>query len=272
MTTAEISPSPTVDTLAGNAGRATYFDDYAHLAMERDEHGVLLVTMNDGVGGPITFSAQDHTEFTDAFYRIGRDMDNKVVILTGATDYMAAIDFATFLDSSDPNASLRVFDEGVQILENLLNIHVPVIAAIEGQALIHTEYALTANMVIAGQSATFGDLPHFAGGIVPGDGVFTAWAHRAGHARAEAWLLNPEPISAQTAQQWGVVGEVVADGTAVARARELASLYLTKPEITRRNTRVHFAQPMKEEIVARVAFGITLEEASIAALVEAMNQ
>ena len=252
-------------------GQPSYFDDYAHLAMERDNSGVLLVTMHDGSGGPITFSAQDHTEFTEAFYRIGRDMGNKIVILTGAGDYMAAIDFATFLDSSDPEAGLRVFDEGVQILENLLNIHVPVIAAVEGQALIHTEYALTANIVVAGESATFGDMPHFAGGIVPGDGVFTAWAHRAGHARAEAWLLNPEPISAQTAHAWGVVGEIVEDGTTVSRARELAALYLAKPEITRRNTRVHFAQPMKEQIVATVGFGIALEEASIAALVAAMG-
>lgn len=264
MTTTETAPTTA-------ATRPNYFDDYAHLALERDNNGVLVVTMHDGAGGPITFSAQDHTEFTEAFYRIGRDMANKVVILTGATDYMAAIDFATFLDSSDPEAGLRVFDEGVQILENLLNIHVPVIAAVEGQALIHTEYALTANVVVAGESATFGDMPHFAGGIVPGDGVFTAWAHRAGHARAEAWLLNPEPINAETAQHWGVVAEIVADGTTVERARELAELYLAKPEITRRNTRVHFAQPMKEQIVATVGFGIALEEASIAALVASMS-
>jgi predicted dienelactone hydrolase len=52
---------------------ASYFDDFAHLAMERDEAGVLVVTMNDGAGGPITFSALDHTEFTEAFYRIGDD-------------------------------------------------------------------------------------------------------------------------------------------------------------------------------------------------------
>jgi enoyl-CoA hydratase/carnithine racemase len=166
---------------------------------------------------------------------------------------------------------MRVYDEGVQIIENLLNIHVPVIAAVEGQALIHTEYALTANIVVAGNSATFGDMPHFAGGIVPGDGVYTAWAHRAGHGRTEAWLLNPTPISAATANEWGVVAEVVEDGTTLERARELAELYLQKPEVTRRNTRVHFTQPLKEEVVARVGFGLTLEAASIDALVQTMS-
>ena len=63
-------------------------------------------------------------------------------------------------------------DEGVQILENLANVRVPVIAAIEGRAHVHSEYALLANVIVAGEGATFHDLPHFAGGIVPGDGIF----------------------------------------------------------------------------------------------------
>ncbi len=228
-----------IDSIPATAATsADYFHNYAHLSMERDETGVLVVTMNDGDGGPITFSA---------------------------------LDFSTFLNDPDPDANMRVYDEGAQIIENLLNIHVLVIAAVEGQALIHTEHALTANIVVAGDSATFGDMPHFAWGIVPGDGVYTAWAHRAGHGRAEAWLLNPTPISAATACAWGVVGEVVEDGTTLERARELAELYLQKPEVTRRNTRVHFTQPLKEEVVARVGFGLRLEAASIDALVQAMS-
>lgn len=88
------------------------------------------------------------------------------------------------------------------------------IAAIEGRARVHSEYALLANVIVAGESATFGDLPHFAGCIVPGDRILTAWSHRAGSGRAEAFLLNPKPISAQTVRDWGVVAEVVPDGTA----------------------------------------------------------
>ncbi|MBD3221816.1 enoyl-CoA hydratase/isomerase family protein [bacterium] len=249
-----------------------YFDAARGLAMERDDAGVLLVTINDGAGGPITFTAQDHTEFTEAFYRIGQDRENQVVILTGAGDWMAEIDFATFGDVSDPDVWMQVHDEGVQILENLANIRVPVIAAVEGRAHIHSEYALMANVVIAGEGATFSDLPHFAGGIVPGDGIHTTWSYRAGPGRAEAWLLNPEPISAQTAHDWGVVAEVVPEGEAVARARELATLYLRQPAATRRATRIHFIQPLKERIVREVGYGLALEGLSAAALVKSFNQ
>jgi enoyl-CoA hydratase/carnithine racemase len=255
---------------ASSATRPAYFDAFRGLSLERDARGVLLVTINDGMGGPITFTARDHTEFTEAFYRIAQDRDNKIVILTGAGDYMAAIDFSTFGNIGDPDVWSPVHDEGVQIVENIANIRVPMIAAIEGRAHIHSEYALLANVIVAGESATFTDLPHFAGGIVPGDGIFTTWAYRAGPGRAEAWLLNPTPISAKTARDWGVVAEVVPDGTAVARARALADLYLAKPELTRRNTRIHFIQPLKEAIVRQVGYGLSLEGASAAALVKTM--
>jgi enoyl-CoA hydratase/carnithine racemase len=250
--------------------------DYANVArglsMDRDDRGVLVVTINDGNGGPITFTAQDHTEFTEAFYRIAQDRENKVVILTGAGDWMAQIDFSTFGNVGDANVWSQVHDEGVQILENIANIRVPVIAAIEGRAHIHSEYALMANVIVAGKGATFSDLPHFAGGIVPGDGIFTTWSYRAGPGRAEAWLLNPQPISAEVAYNWGVVSEVVPDGSAVDRAQEIADLYLKQPEVTRRNTRIHFIQPLKERIVAEVGYGLALEGASASALVASFNQ
>lgn len=256
---------------AATADSAPYFDDFRGLAMTRDDRGVLVVTINDGSGGPITFTAQDHTEFTEAFYRIAQDRANKVVILTGAGDFMAGIDFASFGNVADPDVWSQVHDEGVQILENIANIRVPMIAAIEGRALVHSEYALMANVVIAGESATFGDLPHFSGGIVPGDGLFTVWSYRAGPGRAEAWLLDPQPIAAATARDWGVVSEVVPDGTALDRAQEIAEVILKQPELTRRNTRIHFAQPLKARIVAEVGYGLSLEGASAAALVKSLN-
>ena len=42
-------------------------------------------------------------------------------------------------------------DAGVQILENLVNIRAPVIAAVEGRAYVHSEYALLADVIVAGK-------------------------------------------------------------------------------------------------------------------------
>ena len=245
-----------------------YLTAYRYLNLTRDEDGVLLVQMHDN-GGALKFNAVAHTEVGDAFYRISQDRANKIVILTGAAgEFMIGVDWPSFLDVSDPDAWSQIHDEGVQVLENIANIRVPVIAAIEGRAHIHSEYALLANVIVAAEGASFQDIGHFAAGVVPGDGVFTTWSYRAGPGRAEAFLLNPHPLSARTAQEWGVVAEVVPDGRTVARCRELAAQYMKAPEVTRRHTRIHFIQPLKERIVREVGYGLSLEGASAAALVK----
>jgi enoyl-CoA hydratase/carnithine racemase len=248
-----------------------YFNACRCLSLTRDPRGVLVVRFHTD-GGPFIFAAQDHTELVDAFYRIAQDRANKIVILTGTGgEFIPSIDFASFGNVADPDVWSQVHDEGVQIVENIANIRVPVIAAIEGRAHVHSEYALLASVIVASEGATFNDLPHLAGGIVPGDGIFTTWSYRAGAGRAEAFLLNPQPLTAAIAQQWGVVSEVVPNGKALSRAQELAEQFLKAPEVTRRNTRIYFMQPLKERLVREVGYGLSLEGASAAGLVKSMS-
>jgi enoyl-CoA hydratase/carnithine racemase len=221
---------------------AGYFTAYPHLKITRDGNGVLVAEFHTN-GGSFVMSAQAHTEFVDAFYRIAQDRDNKIVILTGAgRDFITDVDWPTFGDVADPGIWSQVHDEGVQVLENIANIRVPVIAAVEGRAHVHSDYALLASVIVAAEAATFRDAAHFVAGVTPGDGIFTTWSYRAGPGRAEALLFNPQPLSARTAHEWGVVAEVVPNGRALARAQELAELYLKAPEVTRRNTRILFSR------------------------------
>jgi enoyl-CoA hydratase/carnithine racemase len=248
-----------------------YFANYHHVKLTRDANGVLVVQLHTN-GGPCVMTAHTHTEFVEAFYRISQDRANKIVILTGAGgDFITNVDWSSFGDGSDPGIWSQIHDEGVQALENIANIRVPVIAAIEGRAHVHSDYALLASVIVAAEGATFQDVAHFSAGVAPGDGIFTTWSYRTGSGRAEAFLLNPRPLPARTAQEWGVVAEVVPNGKALSRARELAELYLKAPEVTRRNTRIHFIQPLKERIVHEVGYGLSLEGASAADLVKSMQ-
>src|SRR4051794_16737651 len=144
--------------------RDDYLNAYRSLKLTRDAEGILVVQFHTN-GGPFIFSAQDHTEFVDAFYRIAQDRANKIVILTGTGgEFIPDIDFASFGNVADPGVWSQVHDEGVQIVETIANIRVPVLAAIEGRAHVHSEYALLANAIIAAEGATFHDVPHFEGG------------------------------------------------------------------------------------------------------------
>src|SRR3979490_22189 len=99
-----------------------YFAAYRSLKLTRDADGVLVVEFHTK-GGSLRFTAQDHTEFVDAFYRIAQDRENKIVILTGAGgEFIPKIDFSSF------GVWSQVHDESVQLLENIANIRVPVIA------------------------------------------------------------------------------------------------------------------------------------------------
>src|SRR5437016_6686221 len=111
--------------------QADYFASYRSLKLTRDASGVLIAEFHAN-GGPFTFTAQDHTELVDAFYRIAQDRANKIVILTGAAgEFIPGIDFSSFGNVADPGVWSQVHDEGVQIVENIANIRVPMIADIQ---------------------------------------------------------------------------------------------------------------------------------------------
>jgi hypothetical protein len=139
-----------------NVVKTNYFDAYRSLKLTRDAAGVLVAEFHTK-GGPFPFTAQDHTELVDAFYRIAQDRGNKIVILTGTGgELIPGIDFSSFGNVADPGVWSQVHGEGVQILENIANIRVPVIAAVEGRAHVHSEYALLAKCDRGGGSC---DLP-----------------------------------------------------------------------------------------------------------------
>ncbi len=92
---------------------------------------------------------------------------------------------------------------------NHLNIEVPMIAAVNGPALIHAELAVLCDIVIASDNAEFQDAPHFPNGVVPGDGVHVVWPLVLGPNRGRYFLLTGQKLSAKEALDLGVVSEVV---------------------------------------------------------------
>jgi hypothetical protein len=48
----------------------------------RDAKGVLVAVFHSD-GSPFIMNAQSHTEFVDAFHRIGQDRANKIIVMTG---------------------------------------------------------------------------------------------------------------------------------------------------------------------------------------------
>src|SRR5437773_7170617 len=91
-----------------------YLTAYRNLNLTRDAEGVLVVQFHSN-GGPLTFTAEAHTEVVDAFYRISQDRTKQIVILTGAGgDFMIGVVWSSFTHVSDPGVWSHIHYEGVQ--------------------------------------------------------------------------------------------------------------------------------------------------------------
>ncbi len=161
------------------------------------------------------------TAVGDALQHAQDDLEVRAVVITGAGE--------SFCAGADLKAISR--------RENLFHpehsewgfagyvhhyIDKPTVAAVNGTALGGgTELALASDLVVAEERATFG-LPEVKRGLIAAaGGVFRIVDHLPRKVAMEL-LFTGEPMSATDAHRWGLINQVVADGTAVDAALALA--------------------------------------------------
>ena len=163
--------------------------------------GILQLTFHTN-GGPLQWGMLPHREFAEAFRDVGSDPENKVVIMTGTGDaFSGPRPTPQARMRSTPGQWDRVYWEGKQLLMNLLDIEVPMISAINGPALRHSELPLLCDIVLAADDAEFQDSAHFPNGMVPGDGMHIVYPLLLGMNRGRYFLLTGQIITARQAQE-----------------------------------------------------------------------
>jgi enoyl-CoA hydratase/carnithine racemase len=160
----------------------------------------------------------------------------------------------------------RIFKEGKDLLQNLLDIEVPIIGAVNGPAFIHAELLTLSDIVIASDRAAFADKAHGPGGVVPGDGAHVWWPMLLGPNRARHFLLTGEEISAEEGKRLGFVAEVVPHERVRDRAWEVARELLAKPPLMLKYTRAATMQHIKRRMLDDLGYGLMLEGMGIFSL------
>jgi enoyl-CoA hydratase/carnithine racemase len=245
------------------SGFNTYRTSFPNARLTRSKSGVLEVVLHTD-GGTLIFNGHTHEQFVDLFHAIGSDRDNRVVILTGSGNaFMETISSEGF-DFFTPQGYDKIYREGRKILMNILDIEAPLIAAVNGPALLHTEFVLLADIVLATPSTVFQDKPHFEFGVVPGDGVHLLWQEAIGTIRGRYFILTRQELDAETAKEWGAVNEIVAADKLLPRAREIAEGLAELPSLTTKYTRIALTQKLRRIIDEGVTLGLALEGISAA--------
>ena len=240
----------------------SYCDKYENVRMKRED-GVLEVALHTR-GGPLEFDGYVHEALGHAFRDIGDDPDNHVVILTGSGEEFCARISPDGFDFFTPTGYDKIRRERTKVLENLLDIEVPMIAAINGPVTVHSEYVLLCDIVLAAEGAYFQDTPHPAFGIVPGDGLHVVWPEVIGEIRGRYFLLTSQKLSAAEAKEYGAVNEVVRREALLPRAWELARGLKKQNPLTLRYTRMALSTRFRRRLQESLSYGLALEGMSAA--------
>jgi enoyl-CoA hydratase/3-hydroxyacyl-CoA dehydrogenase len=168
-------------------------------------------------------------EVVEALERVWETVEGRIRSLVFASAnpklFCAGADIKAFT-TMDADAGRDLVDKMHTFLDGMERSRVVTIAAINGAALGGgCELAMACDIRIAAASASFGQ-PEIKLGIIPGFGGTQRLPRLVGEARALQMNLTGDPISAESACEWGLVNEVVPEpellDAALRWARQLA--------------------------------------------------
>jgi crotonobetainyl-CoA hydratase len=203
---------------------------------------VMIITINRPEARNAVNAAVS-TAVGDAMAEAQADPDVRVVVITGAGDrsFCAGAD----LKAIARKENLYHPDHGEWGFAGYVRhfIDKPTIAAVNGTALGGgTELALASDLVVARESASFG-LPEVKRGLIAAAGGVFRIAEQLPRKVAMELLFTGEPMSAADALKWGLINQVVPDGTELDAALALAE-------------RITVNAPLAVQASKRVACGV----------------
>ena len=190
---------------------------------------VLLIEKNGGITELIlnrpqamnALSSELISALARTFKALASDPDTDVVILTGAgRAFCAGLDLNE-LSQRGPVSGTGLLD-GEDLMTVMADFGKPVIGAINGPTVTGGfELALACDILIASPKARFADT-HARVGILPGWGLSQKLSRAVGLYRAKELSLTGNFLSAQRAEAWGLVNQVVPEDDLLPTCRALA--------------------------------------------------
>jgi enoyl-CoA hydratase len=194
------------------------------LIVERPEPGVVVLQLNrPEVRNAV--NPQLRSALRVALTAAAEDPGTLVAILTGGdTVFSSGADLRAL---NQPGGTVNT--GSVEMWAALNGFPKPLIAAVEGHAVgVGCEMVLAADLVVAARTATL-RLPEVKRGFLPGAGGTQRLIRAVGKARAMRMVMTAAPISAETADAWGLLSELVEQGQALAQALSLAREIISMP-------------------------------------------
>ncbi|HWQ58265.1 MAG TPA: enoyl-CoA hydratase-related protein [Clostridia bacterium] len=177
-------------------------------------------------------------EIERAAVQVEQDPEIRVLVVTGAGKaFVAGADISEMMNLTRPEAAAFA-EAGHRAFGKLDNLHIPVIAAINGFALGGgLELALCCDIRIAAEGTKLGQ-PEVTLGITPGFGGTQRLPRAVGTSNAMLLVLKGVPITAEAALRMGLVSEVYPLDKLMDAAMELAQAIAKNAPIAVRSSKI----------------------------------
>lgn len=200
-------------------------------------------------------------EFAVALDRVEESVDVRVLVLTGSGDkaFVAGADI-TEINQLGPLGAKHFARRGLEAINRLPQLAIPVIAAVNGYALGGgTEMALACDFIYAAETAHFG-LPEINLGIIPGFGGTQRLARLIGPNMAREMIYTGKIIDAAQALQLGIVNRICAPDQLITDVMEIASTMASKGKVALRAAK----QSINNGLNVDLASGLAMENDAFA--------
>ena len=213
------------------------------------------------------FDVELHEAFTGVLLELRSRTDLRAVVLASTGKlFSAGGDFELMLAGrADVATRTRLVDEGRLMFRLLADVPVPVVVALQGDAIgLGATVALACDAIVASRRASIAD-PHVAIGLVAGDGGCVVWPAAAGLLRAKRYLLTGDRLSAEDAWAMGLVTDLV-DGPdeVLPAARALAARMAALPPLAVQGTKRALNRVLQARAGEVLDLSFALEAAAMA--------
>jgi enoyl-CoA hydratase len=181
-----------------------------------------------------------HRDLPGALSKIRQEEGLRVVIVAAEGDVFSAggdFDYISRMHDDLPFL-LRSIEEGRQTVAELTSFPLPLIAAVQGDAVgWGASFVFACDAVVAARTVKFAD-PHVRVGLVAGDGGCLHWPLSLGMIKSRRLLLTGDPLPAEEAHTMGVVTDLVdTPQDVLPAARRIAAKIASLPPLAVQGTK-----------------------------------
>lgn len=210
------------------------------------------------------FSDAMHDEFAALWSRMALDRDALAVVLTGAGKAFSAGGSIEEFEHyrTDFAARRKTLRNARRLVDDMLNLHLPVVAAVNGPAVGLGCTLVTLCDVVFVDESTFLADPHVTVALVAGDGGAVTWPFMTSMLRVKQYLLTGDRIPASVAVELGLANFAVPAGSVLAEATAFARRLAELPPQAVQDTKTVLNGLLRQAAVNVLGFGLAAESQS----------